>query len=289
MKEKNPIPTSDEIKANQATIWSSADPTWTEWDQVLERGPRPINEWLCAAAGLTPGMEVLDLASGVGQPAVTVAERVGPSGRVMATDIAPGMIEELQRCIQTAGLTNLEARLMDMESLDFPDETFDAIAARWAYMFAPNAVGAISESRRVLKAGGRIATATWDVADKNWWQGAQIFEKVLNPILPPPPPDPNAPNPLRFSDPNLLEDMFKEAGMSGISIERVPFTFEFSSGEEWWGFISSVNAPAAARLRRLDEAQLVQVREQSILEIEKFSSGGKLSLGAVCLCTAAQK
>lgn len=270
-------------------MWSSAGTAWTRWDQELERGPRPINEWLCNAVGIKPGIKVLDLASGAGQPAVTVAERVGAFGSVTATDIAPGMIEQLQHRIQSAGLKNLDARVMDMESLDFPDESFDAITARWAFMFAPDAVGAIAESRRVLKTGGRLATATWDVADKNWWQGAQIFEKTLSPLVPPPPADPNAPNPLRFSDPALLEDTFKEAGMSGVSIERVSFTFEFSSGLEWWDFISGVNAPAAARLRRLDESQLSQVREQSIVEIEKLGSGGKLSLGAVCLCTAAQK
>lgn len=136
------MPTSEEIKANQATIWSHASPAWAEWDATWERFPGPVNEWLCAAADLKPGMNVLDLASGAGQPAVAVAARVAPGGKVTATDIAPGMVDMLRQRIERAGIANLEAVVMDMEKLEFPDESFDAVTARWAFMFAPDAVGA---------------------------------------------------------------------------------------------------------------------------------------------------
>ena len=153
------MPTSEEIKANQATIWSHASPAWVEWDATWERFPGPVNEWLCAAADLKPGMNVLDLASGVGQPAVAVAVRVAPGGKVTATDIAPGMVDMLRQRIERDGIANLEAVLMDMEKLEFPDESFDAVTARWAFMFAPDTVGAMAAARRVLKPGGRLTTA----------------------------------------------------------------------------------------------------------------------------------
>jgi SAM-dependent methyltransferase len=199
------------------------------------------------------------------------------------------MVDMLRQRIERAGIANLEAVVMDMEKLEFPDESFDAVTARWAFMFAPDAVGAIAAARRVLKPGGRLATATWDKADQNWWQGAQIFEKTLNPLVPPPPPDPNAPNPLRFSDPELLEQMLRDAGFADVSSETVPFRFDFGSSDEWWRFISTVNAPVAARLRRLDAAQLDQVRQESTAEIERFASGDRLALAAACLCAVGRK
>jgi len=83
--------------------------------------------------------------------------------------------------------------------------------------------------------------------------------------------------------------MLRDAGFADVSSETVPFRFDFGSSDEWWRFISTVNAPVAARLRRLDAAQLDQVRQESTAEIERFASGDRLALAAACLCAVGRK
>ena len=283
------MPTNDEIKAAQASLWGAAARAWHDLNDELERHSGPVNRWLCEAAGLQPGMSVLDLACGAGQPADRAAAMVAPGGRVIATDIAPEMVEATRQRAKALGLDNLESRLMDMETLDFPDESFDAITCRWGFMFPPDVARAASEARRVLKKGGRLATATWDKRDLNAWLGISAFERHLDPLLPPPTLDPNAPSPLRFTDSGFLAQLFLDAGFSDVSVESLGFAFDFPTAEDWWEFVTGLNGPLTSRLRRLNVEQMMGVRTRVIGEIEAMGSGAGLSLSAACLCVAATK
>ena len=107
------MPSNNEIKARQAAQWDNVAESWSRRDAELEANSRPINEWLCEMAGLAPGHRVLDLASGSGQPALAIANLVGHDGWVAATDIAPRMVEVIADKAREAGLSNVEARVMD--------------------------------------------------------------------------------------------------------------------------------------------------------------------------------
>ena len=83
----------DEVKRN----WTIRAPAWNKWAERVEKMARRFNEPLIEAAGIKAGMHVLDLASGSGEPALTIARTVGETGHVTATDLLDDMLEGTRR------------------------------------------------------------------------------------------------------------------------------------------------------------------------------------------------
>ena len=277
------MPSSEELKAGQRADWDGVAEGWAKWDAYQELQTRPINEWMCRAAALSEGSRVLDLAGGSGQPAFTAASLVGSTGKVIATDIAPEMVEVIRRRATRDGATNVEARVMDMERVEFEDGSFDAVTCRWGYMFCPDVVSALAETRRVLKPGGRAVLAVWDLPAKNPWLATTIG--ALNEVAPPSaPPDPNALGPFRLSDRARLENDMREAGFATLSLESVSFSFNFESAAEWYEFGFDIAAPIRNRILMLDEARQAEVRELVMQRAGRFESEGRLSLPAANIC-----
>lgn len=119
------------------------------------------SDLLVELARIGPGHTVLDVATGIGEPAVTAAYKVGPTGTVIATDQATLMLAVARERVAALGLTNVEFREIDAEALDFQEPRFDAVLSRWGLMFLPNLTGALANMRRLLKPGGRLARAVW--------------------------------------------------------------------------------------------------------------------------------
>jgi SAM-dependent methyltransferase len=108
-------------------------------------------------ARVAPGGRVLDVAAGAGEPAITIADRVGPTGYVLATDISSNILDFAARSARERGLHNVETRVMDGEHLELPDESFDVVTSRVELIYFPDQQRALSEMKRVLKPGGRVA------------------------------------------------------------------------------------------------------------------------------------
>jgi ubiquinone/menaquinone biosynthesis C-methylase UbiE len=282
------MPTNEELKAAQRAVWDAVSSGWDKWDRFHEQQTVPITEWLCREAAIEPGTRVLDLASGSGQPALTAAALARP-GVVVATDIAPEMVEVIRRLAAAAGVDNLEARVMDMERLEYPDGSFDAVTCRWGYMFCPDVVGALAESRRVLRPGGRLSLAVWDVPAKNAWLTGIV--DAINEVAPPTtPPDPKALGPFRLCDRNELEGMMRAAGFDSPRLESVPFSFDCESGETWWEFVFDIAAPVRNRILALDEDLQAKVKQIVLSRAAmQAEANGRVRLEAANLCAVGTK
>jgi ubiquinone/menaquinone biosynthesis C-methylase UbiE len=92
---------------------------------------------------LAPGMEVLDVCCGMGGSALPAAERVGPSGHVVAVDLAQNLLDKGARRAVERGLTNIEFRRGDLERLSFADQAFDAVICVFGIFFVPDLKGAV--------------------------------------------------------------------------------------------------------------------------------------------------
>lgn len=169
--------------------------------------------------------KVLDLATGPGEPAETIARQF-PRCTVVATDISPDQVALAQETTKT--LPHMTAQVADMENLDnFDDNTFDLVTCCYGFMFPPNINKAVQEAHRVLKPGGQLIATTWNrmmIMEKV----RAIMQTVLDGQIPPPPPI----NPLSLAEPGLFESIVKEAGFGHFHVTTHEYPFDLSNDPE---------------------------------------------------------
>jgi ubiquinone/menaquinone biosynthesis C-methylase UbiE len=151
MSNIRPAFNPDEFKAQQRQMWDNAAEGWQAWWETIERGAQKVSDKLVELAEIKAGDKVLDIATGIGEPAVTAARKVMPNGRVFAIDISPQMLAIAKTRAKSLGLDNIiEFRESDGEKLDLPELSiarFDAILSRFGLMFFPNLPAALVRIR----------------------------------------------------------------------------------------------------------------------------------------------
>lgn len=131
----------DPVKYKETTReqWQEAAEAWHRWGPTLEEWLGQATEMMLDMAGVGPGSRVLDVASGAGGQAISAARRVGPEGYVLATDISSNILEFAAESARQAGLSNVETRVVDGESLEELEESsFDAVISRVGLIYFPN-------------------------------------------------------------------------------------------------------------------------------------------------------
>ena len=259
----SPTPDSKETIRQE---WLGAAPAWKKWYSQLAFQSRQATELVVQGAAISPGMHVLDLASGSGEPALSVAAAVGPEGRVTATDLLLEMLQIAEENAAARGLRNIDFHAADAEQLPFPGGLFDRVTCRFGIMFIPNIQKALGEMRRVLKPGGRVSFVTWGSMEEN-----PLFSTMLRPFLkyvevPAPPPD--APHVFRFADENKLAHLLCLAGFLEASATKHKINWPWPGPpEEAWQGASELAAP----FKRIIAATPPDKRELAIHEsIEGF-------------------
>ncbi len=127
----------------------------TTYEQCMGQLSALLVPRILSKARLSPGMRVLDIATGTGLVARAAAAEVGPSGHITATDVAPAMLEQARANL--ADLANVSFEIENAQSLSFIDETFDAVICGLGVMFFPDPARAVAEVYRVLRPGGYAA------------------------------------------------------------------------------------------------------------------------------------
>ncbi len=154
-------PNTERYKEEVRRDWTDGVAGWRKWNAQFAVMTRAATEAMVQVAQVKSGMHVLDLASGTGEPALTLAEAVSPNGHVMATDLVPEMLAIAEEIARERRLRNISFKQADAEALPFADKTFDAVTCRLGVMFFPDAAKALGEVHRVLKPGGRAAFVVW--------------------------------------------------------------------------------------------------------------------------------
>jgi enediyne biosynthesis protein CalE5 len=272
-----------QYKAAQRMDWSAAAAGWRRWWQTIEVGLGPIAERLVELAALRPGDRVLDVATGIGEPALTAAGRVGPSGRVVATDIAPGMLEIGRERAVEVGLDNVEFREADAEQLELPDEQFDAVLSRNGLMFFPDLRAALERMRAALVGGGRVAAAVWGRPEQTPF--IAVTHRTVARELELPPPAPGTPGPMSLSDADALESRLREAGFAEVRSERMTVNVDFASAEAYAEFMRAVSVPINNLLAGRPPERQEEVWRAVASSAETHASGdGSLRLPGEVIC-----
>ena len=247
---------------------------WRKWRAEIASFTRGVTEALLREAQLHPGLAVLDLASGVGDPALSIAPAVAPSGRVVATDLGPDMISLAAELARNQGLSNIEFRQANAESLPFADASFDRITCRFGAMFFPDLQKALHESLRVLKPGGRLCFAAWGKREQPFFSATQ---SVLARFVEIPKPDPDAPDASRFAESGRLRRELETAGFQNVkeNFLIVPARWN-GSLDLYFEQFSEVSIMARPLLAQLSPARRDDVRAEILASLQKFVQGGHL-------------
>ncbi len=201
----------------------------TAYDEILV--PRVFDPWadvLLDELGLTPGLAVLDVACGPGTVARRVAGRVGPSGRVTACDLSPGMLKLAAAKPALSDTAPITYRECPADRLDVPDETFDVAVCQQGLQFFPDRVGALTELRRALKPGGRAGVATWCAIEEcAFWDA---LAEAVGVVLGKETENAFRGGPWSLTDPDELARLFDAAGFTDVRVTRHARPVEFEGG-----------------------------------------------------------
>lgn len=267
-----------QYKAGQRASWDVAAAGWSTWWEVFEQAMGPVGERLVELAGIRPGQRLLDVATGIGEPAVTAARKVGPAGRVVATDISPEMLAIGRKRAAELGLGNVEFVEVDAEALDFPDGSFDAVLCRFGLMFLPDVAATLRRIYRLLVPGGQFAAAVWSTPDKVPF--ASIALGVIARELQPPPPPPGTPSLFGLADSNHLRGLLTQAGFSKVRTGPITVTWDLPSVETFVSFLQDVAAPLKALLANQPAARQAEVWRKIGEAIQPYSrADGTVSTG----------
>jgi len=250
---------------------------WRKWHAQIAVFTRGATEAILESAHLRTGMRVLDLASGVGDPALPIASEVAPSGRVTATDLGPGMISLAEELARKKGITNIEFREASAESLPFPDASYDVLTCRFGVMFFPDLPKALRECLRVLKPGGRVVFVAWGKKEQPFFTTTAGI--ILKHVPVPPPPDPDAPSLFMFGERDRLRRALAAAGFSNVHEEDriIPGRWA-TSVEEYWEQFTEVAAPFRPLLDQLTPEKMVQAKSEILVALKKFWNGTELNM-----------
>ena len=234
-----------------------------QWDQMAEgwsKAGSVIRPWLHKAtqamlgmAGVQPGSRVLDVAAGAGDQTLDIAERVGPRGYVLATDLSPAIIQFAAEQAAAAGHRNVETRVEDGQKLQIADSTFDAVVCRLGLMLFPDPLQGLREMARVLKPGGGLCTMVFGAPQANPCVTTLMSTALKHAGLPP--RDPFQPGGLlSLGKPGLIDELFRQAGFREIATTRIAARFNLPTAGDYLKFIRTSAEPIVQILAGLDTA-----------------------------------
>jgi SAM-dependent methyltransferase len=212
--------------------WEDAAAGWTRRQELVREFAAPVSHWLIDAIAPQPGQRILELAAGLGETGLLVAELVAPSGGVIISDQAEAMLEAARARAGELGLANVEFQTINAEWIDLPLAAVDGVICRWGYMLMADPATALRETRRVLRPGGRLALAVWDAIEANPWASVpaqELRERGLAPV-----PAPGTPGPFALGDREALAELLGDAGFAEVEVEALDLERAHTSFAELW-------------------------------------------------------
>lgn len=261
--------------------WDSQAASWFRQREAMLTASRPIHEWMVDHLELRPGMRVLEIAAGPGDTGFLAAKRLD-GGRLLSTDLSPSMVESARKRGEELGITNADYRVLDAQSMDLPDESFDAVLCRWGFMLMPDPLASLRECKRVLVPGGRLVFAVFTGPDENPF--ASLPARILTEWgFLPRPSDGWHPGILALADRSRLLTLIDRAGFASVRIEPVDMTWTFADADDYWTFLVDLTA-LGPLVRSLPEETRKEFRSAIDDAVARFAIGDQIALPSRCWC-----
>ncbi len=271
------------IITQQRDSWNSFSSGWKKWDSVNMQFLKPVADEIIKQLALKDDDIVLDVASGTGEPGLTIAEIV-KKGKVIGIDLSEGMLDAAKEHAESRNIKNYQTETGDVSKLSFPDNNFNAISCRMGFMFFPDILCTLQEMKRVLKPGGRLAASVWGPPQQNFW--VTVTMRTIAQLMDLPPPPADAPGMFRCASPGFMVEQFEKAGFNTIKEQKISIGLKINA-ETYWEMITEVGAPIVAAMSEADTQMREQIQKEVFRKIhEKFPEGNVNLQGSAILISA---
>lgn len=284
---KAPAEGLDELRAGLHTMWGAVAPGWEQNADFVDSRTEDLTRAMLEAAALEPGDRVLELACGPGGLGIAAADRVGADGEVVLSDVAPQMTAIAAARSEARGLGNVTTLDLDLERLDQPDGSYDAVLCREGIMLVPDHDGAASEMRRVLRLGGRAVVSVWGPRERNPWLGAMLdaVGTQLGVTFPPP----GLPGPFALDGRDKLLAVLSGAGFEDVAVDEVEAPWIGASFDQWWLVTTALAGPLAKVLEAQPPEAIDAIRSRAREALAPYETPNGLEIPGVTLVGAARR
>jgi SAM-dependent methyltransferase len=276
-----------ELRAHVHDMWAAVADGWREHAEYADTRGSALSEHMLDLVAVDAGSRVLELACGPGGLGLAAAERVGPTGLVVVSDVVPEMTAIAAGRACERGLTNVQAVVRDLEDIEEPDASYDVVVCREGLMFATDPGRAACEITRVLRPAGRLALAVWGPRARNPWLGL-VFDAVSEQLGMPVPP-PGIPGPFALADAATLTRLLRDAGLVDVAVAEFPVPLRAATFDEWWSRTRALAGPLATIVAALPEPARRELADRLELSVAPYRTAEGLTLPGVSLVASARR
>lgn len=274
------------ISDEQKKTWNQVSDGWKKWNEFTMKFLKPMGSVIIKALNIKGNDVVLDIASGTGEPAFSIAA-IATKGKVYATDLSEEMLAVARSYADERDINNIEFSVADVSNLPFKDNFFNKISCRMGFMFFPDMQLAANEMFRVCREGGKIAISVWAAPESNEW--SVTMTKVLSKYIEAPKPSADAPGMFRCAKPGLVKQLFENAGFKNIKEETVSGELDFGDAENYWLNRTEMSEVTISALNKVNEATRKKIKNELFANCNSRLTNGKLIMSYASLIISAEK
>lgn len=285
MFRENALKTEQALEQQRQT-WNKYSAGWQKWDDLIMSQLKPVGDELTNALILKGNEKILDVASGTGEPGLSLCSRL-PGGMVYGTDLSENMVLIARENSLSKGVKNYVGITCDAAKLPFQDNSIDHVICRFGIMFFPDIAKGLKEMRRVLKKGGTLSVAVWAGPELNPFitlMASTVMQKLG---LPAPPPD--TPGIFRCALPGLSSKLLQDVGMKSVTERNIKGIAGFDSSLHYWNVMKDVAGPIMQALTKASDKLFAEVKRDVIEKARGFEKDGKIAASWEAIIAAGVK